>query len=72
MVRTAERIAQTSNRLTALAAVLLPPSLIAGLFGMNVGGLPGADSAWGFAFVVACLVLLMAGEVWLLRRIGWF
>lgn len=70
--QTAERIAQTSNRLTALAAVLLPPSLIAGLFGMNVGGMPGASSLWGFALVVAGLVLLMAGEVWLLKRMGWF
>ena len=70
--QTSERIAKTSNRLTALAAVLLPPSLIAGLFGMNVGGLPGAASPWGFAVVVLALLGLMAGELWLLRRFGWF
>ena len=70
--QTSERIAKTSNRLTALAALLLPPSLIAGLFGMNVGGLPWASSPWGFATVVLALLGLMAGEVWLLRRFGWF
>jgi zinc transporter len=69
--QTSERIAKTSNRLTALAAVLLPPSLIAGLFGMNVGGLPGSGSSWGFTAVVLGLVGLMIGEVWLLRRMGW-
>jgi zinc transporter len=69
--QTSERIARTSNRLTALAAVLLPPSLIAGLFGMNVGGLPGSDSPWGFALVALGLLGMMAGEVWLLRRFGW-
>jgi len=42
-----ERIARNSNRLAALAALLLPPSVIAGLFGMNVGGIPGVKRHLG-------------------------
>ncbi len=69
--RLAERIAATSNRLTAVAAVLLPPSLFAGMLGANIGGIPGADEPW--AFVVFCLVVAAAFvlELWLLRRLGW-
>jgi zinc transporter len=67
-----ERIGKIATRLTAVSAILLPPSLIAGMFGMNVGGVPGGGVEWGFWAVVAALCALMAAEVWLLRRLGWF
>jgi len=37
---------------------------VAGLFGMNVGGIPLAASAHGFAAVVSLLVLLTAILAW--------
>ena len=47
----AAELADESNRslraLTVMTALLLPGSLIAGVFGMNTGGLPFEDSAWG-------------------------
>ena len=66
-----ERIAQTSNRLTAVAAILLPPSMLAGFFGMNVGGIPAAATPLGFWIVGGAMVALMAVEAWLLRRWRW-
>ncbi|MBI1206387.1 MAG: zinc transporter ZntB [Azospirillum sp.] len=66
-----ERIARTSNRLTALAALLLPPSLIAGLLGMNVGGIPGAADPIAFIIVVVVVVVLTLGILWGLRRLDW-
>jgi zinc transporter len=66
-----ERIAQTSNRLTALAAILLPPSLVAGIFGMNVGGIPAGAHGQGFWIILGVLAALMAGQLWLMRRFGW-
>mgnify|MGYP003345649245 CR=1 FL=1 len=35
-----ERIAKTSNRLTAITAMALPPTLLAGVYGMNLEGIP--------------------------------
>ncbi len=67
-----EQIAQTSNRLTALAAVLLPPSLVAGLLGANVEGIPGHDTPWAFAAICGVTTLILAAEVWLLRKLKWF
>jgi zinc transporter len=48
----------------------LPMSIISGLFGMNVGGIPLTESAHGF-WSVSLLALAMAGLVlYVLRRMG--
>jgi zinc transporter len=67
----AENHAKASNRLTMIAAVLLPPSLFAGLLGANVGGVPGSDSPWAFAVVVLVALGLFPLEIWILRRMNW-
>ena len=67
-----ERISKNSHRLTALAAVLLPPSLIAGVLGVNVSGIPGNDNPWAFAMVVAIILGVFPLELWIFRRLGWF
>ena len=66
-----ERIARNSNRLAALAALLLPPSVVAGLFGMNVGGIPGVNDTWAFVVIVGFVTVISVGTLWALRRIGW-
>lgn len=67
----AGQVAAQMNRsiylLTVVAAIILPLSLVTGLLGINVGGIPGSDSPWGFAAVVAVLAALAAGVVGLLR-----
>ena len=67
----AENHAKASNRLTMIAAVLLPPSLFAGLLGANVGGVPGAGEPWAFAVVVLIALALFPLEIWILRRMNW-
>jgi zinc transporter len=66
-----ERIARNSNRLAALAALLLPPSVVAGLFGMNVGGIPGVNDTWAFIIIVAFVTITSIATLWVLRRINW-
>jgi zinc transporter len=66
-----ERIARNSNRLAALAALLLPPSVVAGLFGMNVGGIPGVNDTWAFLIIVAVVVVISAATLWVLKKIDW-
>lgn len=66
-----ESIAKTSNRLTGLAALLLPPGLIAGMLGANIGGIPGQDNPAAF-FEMVGIVLVVAFLQWLLlRRMRW-
>lgn len=66
-----EQIANTSNRLTAVAALLLPPSLVAGMLGANVGGIPGHDDPGAFWEMCAITVGLMPLLWLLLKRLKW-
>jgi zinc transporter len=68
----ANRIAEEMNRrmylLSVVAAVFLPLGLITGLLGINVGGIPGAETRWAFGFVTLLLVLIAAAQIFLFRR----
>lgn len=69
--------AQQSNRmnrqmhlLTVVAALFLPLGFLTGLLGINVGGIPGAESSTGFWIVSAgMLVLAVALALWF-RALG--
>jgi Mg2+ and Co2+ transporter CorA len=58
--------------LTIISAITLPLGLVAGLLGMNVGGLPGTTTSLGFIIVVSFMVLIVAVEYWYFKRKGWF
>ena len=66
-----EKIAVTSNRLTAVAALLLPPGLVAGMLGANIGGIPGQESPIAFGEMSLVMLALMLVQWLILRRIGW-
>ncbi|MDX1292555.1 MAG: zinc transporter ZntB [Hyphomonas sp.] len=53
----AELMNQRLFVLSILSAVFLPISFVTGLFGVNVGGMPGVESAGAFAILVATLAL---------------
>jgi zinc transporter len=57
----ASRIAEETNRnlyvLTIFSAVVMPMNLIAGIFGMNVAGLPGTEQPGAFLWTIALIAL---------------
>lgn len=57
--------------LSVIAAIFLPLGFLTGLLGINVGGMPGADTPWAFAAVCGILAVLAGLEIWLLRRLKW-
>lgn len=68
------KLAAETNRqlyfLSIITAIFLPPSLVAGLFGMNLHGIPAAESPFGF-WIAAATGLISAGLVGLIiRRTG--
>lgn len=65
-----EQTGRTLFTLTVVTVLALPINLVAGLFGMNVGGIPLAGSPHGFAIVVATLALATGLIVWLFSRRG--
>ncbi len=63
---------QTNRRLmllTVVSAVMLPPTLIGGIFGMNVGGLPWLESKMGFTYTMGLMALSVAALLFGLRRL---
>jgi magnesium transporter len=62
--------------LTVLSIVFLPATLIASIWGMNVGlpggGDPGSDSHTVFWIIIAVMVVGLAGMIAFFRRRGWF
>ena len=72
MARTQVRAPSDSPARTHRSALTLPLGLIAGLLGMNVGGVPGLDAPNGFLIVVGLMALIIAAELSLFRRAGWF
>ena len=57
--------------LSVVGAVVLPPTLLAGLLGMNVSGIPWSDEPWSFAAVGAATIALIAVELAVLRWMKW-
>lgn len=69
------RIAHEQNEriyvLSVVAAIFLPLTFLTGLMGMNVGGMPGIDSRFGFAVTTLLMVALALAVAWYFRRRRW-
>jgi Mg2+ and Co2+ transporter CorA len=66
------RVEKRLRLLTIISAITLPLGLVAGLLGMNVGGLPGTTNPIGFIVVLGLMILIVAVEYWYFKRKGWF
>jgi len=66
------RVEKRLRILTIVSTITLPFGLIAGLLGMNVGGLPGMQDPYGFIIVIGLMVAIAAAELWYFKRKGWF
>lgn len=68
-----DKRAEEMNRYTLLlsiaASIFLPLTLITGLLGINVGGIPGADHPWAFAIVAGLLVAIGGLQVLVYRLV---
>ncbi|MEK2609080.1 CorA family divalent cation transporter [Pseudomonas shirazensis] len=69
--RRSERMNRTMFRFGIITCIFLPMSFVTGLLGINVGGIPGADSPYGFLFASLLVLALAAGQWWLFRRLRW-
>ena len=68
----AAQVGEQTNRslftLTVVTVLALPINICAGLFGMNVGGIPWAQDTHGFWWVILCLLLVTLIAGWLAFR----
>jgi zinc transporter len=70
------RLNEVMNRnmyvISIIAAIFLPLSFVTGLLGINVGGMPGVDSAAAFWITCAIMVFLLIIQIWIFRKFKWF
>lgn len=68
----ASRLGEATNRnlylLSIVTTALLPITLITGVFGMNVGGLPFLESKHGFFWVMVIMTVTLAATMLFLRK----
>ncbi|MGO3346017.1 MAG: zinc transporter ZntB [Marinomonas sp.] len=58
--------------LSILSGIFLPLGFLTGLFGINIGGMPGTESHAAFWLFCGALVILGAGQFILMRKSRWF
>jgi zinc transporter len=67
----AEQMNKIMLLLTAVTVILLPLTVITGMLGMNVAGIPYADSPYAFWVVCVALVAIGALIYGLMRKLKW-
>ena len=53
------------------SVALLPPTLIASIYGMNFKYMPELDSTWGYPAAIALMLASALVPMWYFRRRGW-
>ena len=66
-----ESLSRRTYTMSLMAMVFLPSTFLTGLFGVNLGGIPGGGSHLGFSLFCIMLVLLIGGVTWWLHRSNW-
>ena len=66
-----EKLNRNMYTLSVVAGMFLPLSFLTGLFGINLGGMPGAGNRW--AFYIFCSVLLIAvpSLIFFFKKMKW-
>lgn len=67
--RLTEAMTRRTYMMSIMAMVFLPATFLTGLFGVNLGGIPGGGSEIGFLVFVSLLIALISGlATWLWRH----
>jgi magnesium transporter len=54
-----------------VAVILMPPTLIAGVYGMNFRHMPELEWLYGYPFAMVLMVLSAVVPLWILKRLRW-
>ena len=70
--RVREQTQENMYMLSVLAAIFVPLTFVTGLFGMNVGGIPLAESENGLLFMSGILLFLGILLALILKKLKWY
>jgi len=69
--RATQRINEGLQRLTAISTIVLPLTLVTGIYGMNFENMPELRWHYGFYIVIAIMLAICATMYTAFRRAGW-
>jgi zinc transporter len=58
--------------LSVISAIFLPLGFLTGLFGINIGGIPGVEDPNAFWVFSGILVVIVSVQIWIFKKLGWF
>ena len=65
------RLSETMRVLTVIATIMMPLSLVAGIYGMNVENLPGGRNPLAIWAILGGMVVVAVGMLAWFRRRHW-
>ncbi|MGO2355003.1 MAG: zinc transporter ZntB [Marinomonas foliarum] len=68
----AEKMNARMYVLSILSGIFMPLGFLTGLFGINIGGMPGTDNGSAFWLFCIALVVLGGGQFVVMRKSRWF
>jgi zinc transporter len=68
----ADKMNKNMYVLSVIAAIFLPLGFFTGLMGINIGGMPGVDSGNAFWIFSTILVIIVAVQVFIFKKLKWF
>ncbi|KFZ39200.1 magnesium transporter CorA [Shewanella mangrovi] len=66
-----EAVNQRLYFLSLISAIFLPLGFLTGLLGVNIAGIPGAETPWAFAAFCGGLMLIVGVQLWFFYRHRW-
>ena len=67
-----DRMNKNLYMLSVIAAIFLPLGFLTGLLGINLGGIPGAESQYAFFVFCGILTTVVAIQLLIFKKLKWF
>ena len=68
---TSNKMNQIVKTLTVITTILMPLSVLTGIYGMNFEHIPFAGWRWGFHAMIGVVLSLALGAGWYVKKSGW-
>jgi len=68
----ADKLNKNTYILSVIAAIFLPLGFLTGLLGINIGGIPGVENPIAFSAFCAFLIIVVAIQIIVFRKLKWF
>jgi len=66
------RLSEVMKVVAVVGALMLPGTVITGIFGTNFDNVPGLHNNWGFAVMMTAMAALAVGMATYFKKKGWF